>query len=200
MLRRLGRKEMAEIYDVQMQRDFPQAELKPWKRIGELLDGGSYFACGMYEKEKLMAYAFFVETAGKQALLDYYAVSEEDRGTGVGSRCMALIREELRRRENEVLVIEVENPEYAGTQEERRNRERRIRFYEKNGARATGLRARLFGVEYRIMYLPIKKEKGEEELRETLEEIYHTMFPERYFGKEVILRVAAGASACPGQL
>lgn len=188
MLKKLNRKEMEEIYSVQMQKDFPPAERKPWKRIEEMLDAGVYFAYGMYEEEKLMAYAFFVEAAGKQVLLDYYAVaSEQIRGTGVGSRCMGLIREELQRLGKDVLVIEVENPEYAKTAEERQNQERRIRFYEKNGAMLTALRSCLFGVEYRIMYLPEKAEKTEEELREALDEIYHTMFPEKYFGREVIL-------------
>lgn len=187
MLKRLDKKEMAEIYETRMEKDFPPAELKPWKRIEEMLDAGVYFAYGMFEEERLVAYAFFVEAAGGRILLDYYAVAEQARGTGNGSRCMEILEEELRKKGSRVLLIEVENPAWAQSEEERQNRERRIRFYEKNGAALTELRSCLFGVEYKIMQIPVGEPKGERELREDLEEIYRTMFPERYFGREVIL-------------
>ncbi len=189
MLKRLDRKEMAEIYRTQMQSDFPPAELKPWKRIEEMLAEGVYFAYGLYEEGKQTAYAFFVEADKKQILLDYYAVSAQARGMGIGSRFMALIREELRHQGCSVALIEVENPDCAETEAERQKQERRIHFYEKNGARMTALRSCLFGVEYKIMYLPMQEEREEEEeLRAALEQIYHTMFPQKYFGKEVRIR------------
>lgn len=185
MLKRLDRKEMEEIYGTRMREDFPAAELKPWKRIAEMMDTGVYFAYGMYEEERLLAYAFFVKAAGGQLLLDYYAVSEQTRGAGVGSRGLCLLKEEIQKQGYGAIVIEVENPDFAKTEEERQKQERRIRFYEKNGARMTGLRSCLFGVEYKIMYLPAQKE--EKRLRKKVDEIYHTMFPEKYFEKEVFL-------------
>lgn len=188
MLKRLDRTEMEEIYRTQMQSDFPPAELKPWKRIEEMLAEGVYFAYGLYEDGKQMAYAFFVETDKKQVLLDYYAVSAQARGLGIGSRCMALMREELQRQGCGVLLIEVENPDCAKTEGERQKQERRIRFYEKNGARMTALRSCLFGVEYKIMYLPVQEEQEEKKLQTALAQIYHTMFPQKYFGKEVRIR------------
>lgn len=187
MLKKLDKKEMEKIYGEQMQRDFPEAELKPWKRIEEMLDEGIYFAYGLFEEGRLMAYSFFVQADAERVLLDYYAVSRQARGKGVGSRCMSLLKEEARRRGHSIIVIEAENPDYAETEEERRKQERRIHFYEKNGALLTGLGSCLFGVEYKIMYLPMGEEKGEEELRETLKRIYHAMFPEKYFGKQVVL-------------
>lgn len=187
MLKKLDRKEMEEIYRTQMQSDFPPAELKPWKRIKEMLEEGIYFAYGMYEEEKLLAYAFFVRAGKEQLLLDYYAVAEQARGMGIGSRCMALFCGELQEQGGSIILIEVENPDCAGTDEERKKRERRIHFYEKNGAYLTGLRSCLFGVEYKIMYFPVRGKKEEEELWKALEKIYHAMFPERYLGREVIL-------------
>jgi len=188
MLKKLDRKEMETIYRTQMQSDFPPAELKPWKRIEEMLEEGVYFAYGLYEEGEQTAYAFFVEADKKQVLLDYYAVSGCVRGMGIGSRCMALFGEELQRQGCSVILIEVENPDCAKTEEERQKQERRIHFYEKNGARMTDLRSCLFGVEYKIMYLPMQEEKEEEELQAALAQIYHTMFPEKYFGKEVRFR------------
>ena len=46
MLKRLDRGEMKEIFDTRMVQDFPPDELKPWKRIAEMLDEGVYFAYG----------------------------------------------------------------------------------------------------------------------------------------------------------
>lgn len=188
MLKRLDRAEMEEIYRRQMPGDFPPAELKPWKRIEEMLAEGVYFAYGLYEEGRLMAYAFFVETDRRQILLDYYAVSAQARGRGIGSRFIALLREELQRQGCSVLLIEVENPDYARTEEERKQQQRRIHFYEKNGVQMTGQQSCLFSVEYKIMYLPMQGEKEEGELRAALERIYHTMFPQKYFGKEVRIR------------
>ncbi|MCI5996384.1 MAG: GNAT family N-acetyltransferase [Blautia sp.] len=187
MIRELDRCEMAGIYRTQMQEDFPPAERKPWERIEQMIEDGVYFACGLYEDETLMAYAFCVETKGGYVLLDYYAVAEQARGKGIGSRFLELFREKLSERGCRALLLEVENPAFAGTEEEHRNQERRIRFYEKNGITLTKHRSRLFGVEYRIMILPVLDEFTEALVPGALDEIYHTMFPEKYFGREVVI-------------
>ena len=185
MLKRLDRGEMKEIFDTRMVQDFPPDELKPWKRIAEMLDEGVYFAYGLYEQSEVMAYAFFV-VKGDLVLLDYYAVCKQVRGTGVGSRCMKLLKEELKKQGIHVMLAEVENPAYAGSAEEKATQERRIRFYEKNGFTLTETRSCLFSVEYKIMYVPFG-EMGEEEVPGALDTIYHTMFPVKYLGREVVL-------------
>ena len=98
MLKELSREEMRRLYDERMQEDFPPAELKPWKRIEEMLSGGIYFAYGFCEEERITAYAFFV-VQGASVLLDYYAVSREARGRGIGSRFLRLLKEELRQKD-----------------------------------------------------------------------------------------------------
>lgn len=137
-------------------RIFRRQELKPWKRIAEMLD--------------------------------YYAVSREARGTGIGSCFLRLLKEELGRKDICTMIAEVENPDFAKSEAEREERKRRIRFYEKNGLILTEICSCLFGVEYRIMYLPVRG--GAEEIWMALDHIYHAMFDEKYFGKEVMLPIA----------
>lgn len=184
MLKELSREEMQTLYDERMQEDFPPAELKPWKRIAEMLGEGIYFGYGCCEEGRIMAYAFFVVQGGS-VLLDYYAVVREARGTGIGSRFLELLKEELRRKNICTLIAEVENPDFAKSEAEREERKRRIRFYEKNGLLLTEFCSCLFGVEYRIMYFPVQESVGR--IWEALERIYRAMFAERYFGKEVML-------------
>ena len=138
MLKKLDRKEMEEIYRTQMQSDFPPAELKPWKRIKEMLEEGIYFAYGMYEEEKLLAYAFFVRAGKEQLLLDYYAVAEQARGMGIGSRCMALFCGELQEQGGSIILIEVENPDCAETDEERKSGKGAYIFTKKTGRISQG--------------------------------------------------------------
>lgn len=186
MLRELSREEMRRLYDERMQGDFPPAELKPWKRIAEMLDAGIYFGYGFCEERHIMAYAFFVVQGGS-VLLDYYAVAREARGTGIGSRFLDLLKEELRRKNICTLIAEVENPDFAKSEAEREERRRRIRFYEKNGLILTEFCSCLFGVEYRIMYFPVQESAAG--IWEALECIYRAMFAEKYFGKEVMLPI-----------
>ena len=63
--------------------------------------------------------------------LDYLAVHHDYRGKGIGEFCMNLIREEFKQL-NKSMLIEVEDPDYG---DDRITKVRRIRFYEKCGAK-----------------------------------------------------------------
>ena len=65
------------------------------------------------------------------SFLDYLAVHPDYRGKGIGEFCMRIIQGELSE-SNKMMLIEVEDPDYG---EDRVNKVRRIRFYEKCGAR-----------------------------------------------------------------
>jgi GNAT superfamily N-acetyltransferase len=160
-------------------KDFPVEELKSWRRISDLLDYGVYFAYGYYEGEVLKAYGFFVHT-GTYALLDYFAVKEEMRGTGVGSACLLAFAEELKEQGYALFLVESEDPKFGKTKEDKETRKRRIRFYEKNGLLMSKTRATLFGVNYRILYRPLTGECSEKEADDALIKVYWSMFPEKY--------------------
>lgn len=65
------------------------------------------------------------------AFLDYLAVHQDYRGKGIGEFCMQKIMEEFAKM-NKSMLIEVEDPDFG---EDRVTKIRRIRFYEKCGAK-----------------------------------------------------------------
>ena len=128
-------------------------------------------------------------------LLDYYAFMEEYRCRGLGS---VFLHEIQKQSDFPGCFIECEAPETADCAEQRELRERRIRFYERNGAVLTQVRAQLFGVTYRMLVLsPLKEELhgencektackngGKTGLRETLQK---EAFCEGQFNQEAFL-------------
>ena len=77
MISLLSKEQMKFIFDNYMIKDFPESELKPWKKIENGLLQDSYFAYGMFEDtvihgessnikgngcvDGLKAYAFFIK-------------------------------------------------------------------------------------------------------------------------------------------
>lgn len=69
------------------------------------------------------------------AFLWYFAVQPEHRGKGLGTQMYQELWHRLDLDTSTVLVFEVEMPEEAQSQEQRRLAERRIAFYHRQGAR-----------------------------------------------------------------
>ena len=83
-----------QIYEQHMTRDFPPAELKPFAMIRQGMQQGSYDFLALYRTDDtLMGYAVLVAEPGQPAaLLDYYAVLPQTRGSGVGAAGLQLLR------------------------------------------------------------------------------------------------------------
>ena len=64
-------------------------------------------------------------------------------------------------------------------------RRRRIRFYLKNGARETGCRCRLFGVEYRILFFPVARDFPDREIPALLDAVYRATIPGPVYRRQV---------------
>ena len=79
-------------------------------------------------------------------LLDYLCVVASRRNAGLGSQ---LIKEMLAHYRNNVIITEVEAPEYALDPP---LAARRLEFYRRNGAFLAGFESELFGVRYNIIY------------------------------------------------
>ena len=175
--------EIREIYYSHMQEAFPQSELRPYANIEMLTLKGNYICYGLYEEDKLLAYAYFSRTAdGKYSLLDYYAVLKELRGTGIGSRFFPLLSEKMH--DMDGVLIEVESVESTDKEDEKALRRRRIAFYEKNGCVMTRAKCLLYGVDFCIMMLPIQKAVPDDTLvLSELERIYHTMFDDALYSR-----------------
>lgn len=168
ILKLLEEDKIVEIYEGRMQNDFAKGEIKPLDRILKLKRRGMYFCYGLYDEGEFAGYCFLVVSEKRDAvLLDYFAVSEKMRGKGCGSKGLALLKEEIKRRKFGTLILEVENPRFGKDEEEKALRRRRIGFYIRNGMSLTHLRIFLYDVEYLVM-----TEKSRE-IFLAAEQIYH---------------------------
>ena len=133
------------------------------------------------ETDSLCAYAYFSCTEnGKYALLDYFAVKKDLRGTGIGSKTFPLLRTEMKDRDG--LLLEVESVESAEAEEEVNIRRRRIAFYERCGCEMTKAKSLLYGVDFNILVLPIAQPVPEAKVvLHELENIYHVMFDDELY-------------------
>lgn len=196
--RHLTAEEIIDIYANTAVRHFPPAEYKPVENVRKYLQNGLYIGYGFFRQNTLTAYALFLILSAKEIsseaqarpaklLLDYYAVLEEYRNTGVGSAFLQQLRKEITFADG--FYIESENPDEAVNEKDRTVRTKRIAFYDRNGAVDTGIRSTLFGVPYRILYLPAADctVHGKDGFFTELDSIYHTMFSPKVYAEKVKL-------------
>lgn len=183
MLKVLNKEEIKQIYETEMQYDFPAAELKPLSVIYRMLDAGHYEGKGLYEGNKLMAYVFFsYATLGDVVLIDYLAVCSKYRSKGIGGKLISIIREEMS--DWKGIVLEVENPEFAANEAEYSIQCRRIGFYSNNKIKMSDVKVTVFGVPFSIMYFADFSLK-ESNVKKELKGIYAIMFPKDIYDKQV---------------
>ena len=96
-----------KLYDAHMGNHFPPDELKPFYIMERAVKEGKYFPYGYYEDGELKAYTCLIKT-GDFFLLDYFAVMEQGRGKGTGSRILDILKGHLTDRES--VLLEVEEP------------------------------------------------------------------------------------------
>lgn len=185
----MQRDEAGAVYAKHGHRDFPPDELKPFSLIGKLMDSGCYECCGFYDKENddLCAYAFMMADADtNMLLLDYFAVCEEVRQKGYGSAAIELLKEDFTKWDG--MIFEAEDDDAADTESEKRVRQRRIAFYEKNGVVMTGQKSSAFGVDFKLMVMNLGNVATENNVGYFLEGIYRKMLPENLFREQFRLR------------
>ncbi len=166
------------LYDTCLKKDFPPDELRPLDSLRRSWEENTYDCYGLFDGDMTVGCAFFVRK-GKDSLFDYLAIAPERRGEGLGSVFLRQLSECLR--EAECIVVEVEDPDAAENEESRRQRERRLRFYLRNGYRETELTSVVFGVRYRILEAPTGAEHTAEKLRSVYTGLYRSILPERFF-------------------
>ena len=179
--------EIRKIYKARVTRDFPPDERKPLAAIEAACARGEYQCFGAYEGEVLAAYAFFVRLRKEGEtlyLFDYLAVLPERRDQGVGSRFLqSLMAGPLRGAD--CVLLEVDHPDYADSDDERALRLRRRAFYERNGLTDTGVSARVYHVEYQILALPVGKPRNSAEIAEIYRALYRAVMPRWIYDKMV---------------
>lgn len=159
-----------ELFHRDMQRDFPENEIKPWGTIEKMVRAGEYDLLGAWEGDKMVGYAWMFAPDGEAILLDYLAVMPECRGNGVGSAILKALAE---RYPDKILILESEYPEDAPEPDVAR---RRLRFYDHAGFAVSGVEVTLFEVHFCIL-----THGQDPDARIHMENLYRSMFPgERY--------------------
>lgn len=139
--------EIEEIYNNYMKKDFPPAELKPLNAIKYSVEKGWYRLFIAYDEDGVKGYANIADCGGGIGFLDYFAVVEKHRGTGLGTE---FFRELSSLTEFDCIILETESVESAKNSEEDFIRKRRIAFYKRSGCIDTGCMYNVFGVEYNV--------------------------------------------------
>ena len=184
-LRALDAQETRWLYEQKMLRDFPRSELKQLSAILRLMDGAVYDVFGAYEGEEMAAYALIFRPRGSRVmLLDYLAVEPHLRSHGVGAVLLKLLRAHYAH-SADALFIECERPKAAPDEAMAR---RRIRFYERSGAKMTPVRIALFGVAYSILVLPCAENVDvQQDWAQQMLFVYRQMLPPHLFERSVQL-------------
>lgn len=184
-LKQLNNEEIKNVYIKYMKIDFPSEELKPFDVIQKLIKKRIYMCYGLYENEQLLAYAFLV-TSKPYLLIDYYAICEDYRNNGIGSRFLNILKEKFK--DYDGIIVEVEKVEYASDDDEKIIRRRRIDFYKRNGMRMTNIFVLLFSVNLSIMCL-CNTELDDSFICEGLKNIYKETVSEKLYSKYVKISV-----------
>ena len=113
-IKRLSPADCEELYHTALPRDFPAAECKPFAEIRRLLEAGVYEPLLLTDDAGArLAYAWQVVLPGQRtALLDYFAVRCDLRGSGVGTAALQLLRDYYALRVQD-LLLECEHPAEA---------------------------------------------------------------------------------------
>ena len=181
-LAKLSREDMIKIYEEMMVLDFPESERKPLSMILDAMEKGGYECLGLQEQDMVLGYALLSKLQ-EDYLLDYFAVKNDCRDSGVGSAFLQLLREYFS--EANSIIGEVENPDCAETEAERDVRIRRRSFYKRNGFVDTGIELRLFGVDFMVIEFLLDRKHTREEIKQLINAHYKAMLPPEKFETKV---------------
>lgn len=131
---------------------FPQSEKKPfwmirWKHRFGAAD------VWVVEQDGLFSGLAITLNNADLVLLDYFAVSSNKRGCGIGGRALKVLQEVYKGRRFLLEIESVSKPEPdAPSQEDNQaERERRKKFYLANGMQELGIDVTLFGVDMELL-------------------------------------------------
>ena len=139
-----GLKQWAQVYKL-YQRSFPKSEKKPFSVILRKHRQGRTDIWRFVREGKFAGIVITINGVS-HVLIDYLAVDESSRGTGIGSEILPLMRAHYA---GKGVFLEIESVyEDCGNKAERL---RRKHFYEKCGLESMGVFVWLFGVKMELM-------------------------------------------------
>lgn len=185
----LNRDEIIDIYNTRMVKDFPTDELRPLNLILGPYDKGTYLCYALIDEletpKATLGYAFFIKM-GTDYLFDYLAISDVKRNSGIGTSFLKLLKEKFT--DSTSVIGEVEDPSYAENDSNKDLQTRRLNFYLRNGYLDTGVRVKLFGVDYIVLEMDLGAAHSESEIKELYLNQYKNMLPKKLFDSMVIIK------------
>lgn len=127
---------------------FPAAERKPFFLIQSKCREGVVEMLSIEGQGGIFLGLAIVMLDGDIALLDYFAISPECRGSGAGTAAFGLLR---KRYEQKRFILEIESTEAAPDDEIRKQRCRRKNFYLRNGMTVLPFTVKVFGVDMEML-------------------------------------------------
>ena len=137
-------KRLKLIEDLYM-RAFPKSERKPFKLMVQKQTEGTMELLSIEEENDFLGLAIFAHDIDI-ALLDYFAISDEIRGQGIGSRAIKALQKIYAGKR---FVLEIETTKKPCDDVEMR--EHRKAFYLRNGLHTMDFDVNLFGVEMEVL-------------------------------------------------
>ena len=136
----MNQEQITAVYHEAMEQDFPANELKPLRMILQLMESGDYDSLMITNEGITVGYVLLMFPGREQVgLIDYLAIYPEQRSLGFGGKVLQKLKEYY---PDGILYLECEHPTDAPKPQ---LAERRIRFYERNGAVRIPLESKVFG-------------------------------------------------------
>ena len=170
--------QVENLYKSRLKSDFTEDELKPLSSMKESWKEGNYDCYGLFDREEILGYAFFVSN-GDNCLLDYFAIKEDRRNEGLGSIFLKQLAACMEK--EKCVIVEVEDPNQANSFDDKTLRNRRLQFYLRNGFMETTLKSSVFGVSYRLLEVSNSVPHSARNIRAAYIELYRSILPEEYF-------------------
>jgi GNAT superfamily N-acetyltransferase len=183
-IRHMELNELKAFYE-RIVRDFAQGEYSPYAIIYQHLQNGLQKALIFCEGEQDLAYSVCTDNHDNSyVLISLFAVFKQYRGQGIGSAFIKRLR--LMYKDKQALIVEVERPDEAKTQEEGNSRKRRIEFYKKAGFYLIErVDYSIWDIPMHLMALPLvaPKETINQEIGRSMRELYLELMGEELIHK-----------------
>ena len=156
-------------------KDFPRAERTTLNKFKKRITRGQEVVYVYEEAGKEKAYTIIV-VLNNYVMVSFLAVFEQYRGEGIGTKLLKEIEDNFSNKKG--ILLEVENPEYSTSQDEKEIRQMRIKFYERSNYNIVdGLEISLHSTMFNIMMLNINNTKiNEKEISKELNDFYTNIF------------------------
>ena len=175
MLKKINLKEFKNLYRKHIVKDFPRAERTTLNKFKKRITRGQEVVYVYEEVGKEKAYTI-IANLDNYVLVSFLAVFKQYRGEGIGTKLLKEIKANFSNKKG--ILLEVENPEYSISQDEKEIRQRRIKFYERSNYNIVeNIQINLHSTIFNIMMLNINDTKiNKQEISKELNDFYTNIF------------------------